>query len=397
MHNTYKIVIKSYTNNGGNMNKNKFKLDKLMIIFLLIFMIISVTTIYSASTYLPKYLGNLAVKQFIYYVISFIIIFIIIKVKNKNIFKFINILYFLGVLSLFFLLIFAPVVNGSKCWFVIPYIGSVQPSEFMKYILVVKLSVDCYLFFNRDNKVKDEFWFIIKELIIIFIPSILTFLEPDTGLVFIYLISSIVIFLIAPFRKRWKIGLFMLGFLFITIFCYFYFFNKDLFISILGDKIFYRIERLINWKNGEGMQLENSLISIGTSDILGHGYNKTPLYFPESGTDFIYSVFTSNFGLIGGLSLVFIILLFDIYLIYNSLRCKNMLDKFIIVGTLSCLLYGQIQNIGMTLGILPITGVPLPFISYGGSNLISNMIMIGIILNIISGNRKKRIVENTFS
>ena len=347
-------------------------------------MFTSVITIYSACTYLPEYLGNLALKQFLYYIISFFIVFLIIRIKNKIIFKTINFLYILGLISLFLLLIFGTEINGSKCWFVIPYIGSIQPSEFIKYILVIKLSVDSYLFFLNDNNKKNQFMFILKEFVIILLPSVLTFLEPDTGAVFMYLISSIIIFLVAPFDRKWKVCLFITGISFIGIFCYFYFFQKELFIDLLGNSFFYRIERLINWKNGEGMQLENSLISIGSSNVHGHGYNKTPLYFPESGTDFIFSVFTSNFGLTGGLSLVIIILLFDLYLIYNAVICDNILNKLVIIGTISCLLYQQIQNVGMTLGILPITGVTLPFISYGGSSLISNMIMIGIIFNTIN-------------
>mgnify|MGYP003303824339 CR=1 FL=1 len=369
------------------MKKRKFKLSKILLFFILVFMLVSVITIYSASTYLPKYLGNLALKQFIYYIFSFVIIFFIIKIKNNNIFKIVNFFYILGVLSLFLLLIFGNEINGSKCWFVIPYIGSIQPSEFVKYILVIKLSMDCYLFFCKDSDSKKELFFILKEIIIILIPCVLTFLEPDTGAVFMYLIASLIIFFVAPFRKRWKFCLIIFGVCFVGLFCYFYFFNRDLFIDILGDKIFYRIERLINWKNGEGMQLENSLISIGTSNILGHGYNRTPLYFPESGTDFIYSVFASNFGLLGGISLIIVILLFDLYLIYISIRCTSILNKLIIVGTLSCLLYQQVQNIGMTLGLLPITGITLPFISYGGSSLISNMIMLGFIFNIYNENR----------
>lgn len=352
--------------------------------FLIIFMFISVITIYSACTYLPKYLGNLALKQLLYYIISYFIIFFIIRLKNKTIFKYINVLYFLGIISLFFLLIFGTEINGSKCWFVIPYFGSIQPSEFVKYILIIKICVDTHLFFLQKNKSLNEFLFIMKEFIIILIPSILTFLEPDTGAVFMYLISSVIIFCIAPFNRKWKLSLFTTGIMVIGIFCYFYYFEKELFIQLLGNNFFYRIERLINWKNGVGMQLENSLISVGSSNIFGHGYNQTPLYFPESGTDFIYSVFTSNFGLIGGLCLIFLILLFDLYLIYNAIKCNSILNKLIIIGTISCLLYQQIQNIGMAIGILPITGVTLPFISYGGSSLISNIIMTGIIFNILN-------------
>jgi len=377
------ILMKKYNN----------KIDILLILFILIFMFISITTIYSANTYLPSYLGNLALKQFSYYIISFIIIYFIIKFKNKYVFKFIDILYFIGITSLLLLLIFGTSINGSKCWFVIPFIGSIQPSEFMKFILIIKLSIDINNYFSKNKTgIKDEFKFILKELIIILIPSILTFLEPDTGAVLMYLLSSLILFIISPFHKRWIVIISIITITVLSIFIYLYFFNNSLFIDIVGTDIFYRIERIINWKNGTGMQLENSLISIGSSGYFGHGYNKTPLYFPESGTDFIFSVFASNFGLIGSIILVIIILLFDLYLLIRIIKSKTILHKLIITGTLSIFIYQQIQNIGMTLGILPITGITLPFISYGGSSLVSNMIMIGIILNILK-QEKKNIVE----
>lgn len=370
------------------MTKKKFKLDIILTLFIFIFSVISIISIKSANTYLPSYLGNLSIKQLTYYIISIILIFIIIKLKNKNIFKLINILYIIGIISLILLLVIGESVNGSKCWLFIPVIGSVQPSEFMKYILIIKLSIDISNFFKDKKTIKEEFIFLIKELIIILIPVILTFLEPDTGSVIMYLISSLMIFFVSPFRKRWIIIISVLSISFISIFTYLYFYNQTLFINLLGNDMFYRIERVKNFLvMNSGMQLDNAIISVGSSGIMGHGFNKTPLYFPESGTDFIFSVFTSNFGLVGSLTLITIISLFDLYLIRVILKSKNITNKLIITGTISCLIYGQIQNISMTLGILPITGITLPFISYGGSSLISNMIMIGIILNIINENR----------
>ena len=158
-----------------------------------------------------------------------------------------------------------------------------------------------------------------------------------------------------------------------------------MFISIFGTNFFYRMDRLIDFKNGSGMQLTNALASIGSAGLFGYGFNKTPIYFPEPHTDFIFSVFTSNFGFVFSCLLILIILYFDIQLIIlaSKVEFKNQL---IISGILAMLIYQQIQNIGMNIGLLPITGITLPFISYGGSSLISYMIMIGLILNI---NKKK--------
>ena len=136
------------------------------------------------------------------------------------------------------------------------------------------------------------------------------------------------------------------------------------------------------------MQLENSLTAIGSSGILGHGYRNTPIYFPESGTDFIFAVYASNFGLIGCVILLGLICYFDYTLIQVAKNTKNSTDKFVIAGIIGMLVYQQFQNIGMTLGILPITGITLPFISYGGSSLLSYMMMIGIIFSIYHDSHK---------
>ena len=134
------------------------------------------------------------------------------------------------------------------------------------------------------------------------------------------------------------------------------------------------------------MQLTNSLSAIGSSGLIGHGFNHTPIYFPEAGTDFIFSVFASNFGFIGSMILLVILLFFDLRLIYISRSNINSIDKYVMIGVISILLYQQIQNISMTIGLLPITGITLPFISYGGSSLIAYMILLGLVFNIYNSN-----------
>ena len=112
------------------------------------------------------------------------------------------------------------------------------------------------------------------------------------------------------------------------------------------------------------------------------GFNNTPIYFPEPQTDFIFSVFATNYGFIGSTFLIILIIYFDINIIKIGKNVRSKVEKYIIAGILGMLLYQQVQNIGMNIGLLPITGITLPFISYGGSSLLSYMIMMGIIFNI---------------
>lgn len=369
----------------------KYKLDKILILCVSIFFIISILSIYSASMYLSPTLGNLALKQGLWYLIGAIIIFLVIKFKNNLFYKYSWYIYLINVILLVGLLFLAPDINGSKCWYIIKGIGSIQPSEFMKISLILILAkvIDNFKKKKRKATLKDEFVLLIKVFCIVLIPSILTFLEPDTGAVIIYLIITLTMLFISGISIIWYIMLGIIVAITGSIFLYLYFVKQDTFISIFGSNFFYRMDRIINWKSGSGMQLENSLAAIGSSYIKGHGFNKTPLYFPEAGTDFIFSVYASNFGLIGSVFLIGIIMLFDLHIINIGKETVNRIDKYVVAGIIGIFIYQQIQNIGMTIGMLPITGITLPFISYGGSSLISYMIIIGLLLNIYNNKEKK--------
>lgn len=362
----------------------KNKIDYSILGFVFIFFLISVVTINSALTYLPSDVGNLALKQVIWYGVGLLLVFIIFKVKNEYLYRNAWFFYILCNLLLLCLLLFAPAINNSKCWFIIPKIGSFQPSEFTKISLMLVLGtmINNFRLDYEEPSIKEEFMFLLKTFIVVLIPSILTFLEPDTGAVIIYFIIYISMLFASGIRLRWFIILGGIILLAIGLVLGCYFTSEKLFVSIFGNNLYYRFERVFNWKSGSGLQLENALSAIGSAGVFGHGYNKTPIYFPESGTDFIFAVFASNFGLLGCFLFLLLLLLFDGKIFFIAIKKIPLTDKFVLAGIIGMLIFQQIQNIGMTIGLLPITGITLPFISYGGSSLLSYMILIGIILNI---------------
>ena len=362
--------------------RKKVNFSILITIFLLA--IISIITIYSAQTYIAASNGNLALKQTIWYLIGTGLVLILVKLKNEYLYKNTWILYIIGNILLTLLLIFAPEINSSKCWFVIPGIGSFQPSEFMKIFLMLTLATMIHDFRMKYTTptVKDEFIFLLKTLVIVGIPSILTFLQPDTGCVIIYLIIYITMIFASGIRARWFVIAFLLIAGILTGVLSLYFLNEKLFIDIFGTNLFYRFNRIFDWSSGSGLQLENALSAIGSGGLFGHGFNKTPIYFPEAGTDFIFAVFASNFGLLGSFLLISLLVFLDVQIILIAQRKIKDTDRYILMGIVAMLVFQQIQNIGMTIGLLPITGITLPFISYGGSSLLSYMIIVGILINI---------------
>ncbi len=362
----------------------KYKVNYKILIPIILLSIISIITINSALTYTSPSLGNLALKQGIWYLIGWILVGLLLKYKNEYLYNLSKYLYTVGNILLLLLLFFGTPINNSRCWFTIPGIGSFQPSEFMKIFIMLILATMIHNFRSdyKNPTIKEEFIFILKTLGIVLIPSILTFLQPDTGAVLIYLIIYFSMMFVSGIRLRWFVGAGSLLVILIIGILGLYFYKENLFIKLFGTSIYYRLDRIFNWQNGSGLQLENALAAIGSAGLFGHGYNNTPIYFPESSTDFIFAVYASNFGLIGVLILLTIIIYLDIQIILLTRKKILDTDKFIVAGILGMLIFQQIQNIGMTVGLLPITGITLPFVSYGGSSLLSYMLLVGILLNI---------------
>lgn len=381
----YKICYIKKTNNGDTMQIIKTNLK--LIILLFIMFTISLVTLYNADK-INQSVDDIVIKQAIWIFIGIFSMVFICFIKNDFIIKNIKYLYVIFNILLFLLLIFGTKINNAKCWFKIPHIGTFQPSEFMKVILIIIISKEIVKFRKKrkEKNFHNDFLLFSMTFLILLIPSVLTFLEPDTGAILMYFMPVICILFINGFDKKWWIIFLLTIFIVIGSTIYLYYFNQNLFLKLLGNSFYLRVERILNWVNLEGLQLNNSIISIGNAGLLGNFSNE--VYFPEAHTDFIFSVFSSNFGFIGSLFLIVVIIIFDLELLNISYKSKSKINKYIVIGFLGLLLYQQIQNISMTIGLLPITGITLPFISYGGSSLINYMIIMGIVFNINYENHK---------
>lgn len=359
-----------------NMYQKKIKWNWVQIIYIFIFMVVSIYSIYAARLYINPNLGNLAIKQLFWYGLSIVTFFILIKLPSKFILKMIYPFYIIMILSLIGLLFFGTTINNSRCWYVIPYIGSIEPCEFMKISLVLLYAKEINEFNKRRNVTfGQEFLFLGKMGLYLLLPVILTFLQPDTGSIFIYTFIAVTMLFCSKLHKRWFWIISSVCIFFLAIFFYLYFFQEQTFIQLFSSNIYYRLNRLKDFKDGTSMQLENALVAIGSAGLFGYG--SLPLYFPEPATDFIFSVFASSVGFIGTILFLIVVILFD-YSIYKLSIKGRGISKFLWIGLLSTIAFGQIQNIGMNIGLLPIMGITLPFISYGGSSLLSYSISFGL-------------------
>lgn len=323
--------------------------------------------------------NNVFYKQLIWFFIGYLSIYIIKKIRLNNIFKYISYLYIFNIILLILVLIFGRSINGARCWLEIGPI-SFQPSELMKISLTFYLA-KIYNYSNLTNY-KKQFIYIIKICLLTLIPSILVFLEPDTGAIINYFIILLIVFIFSKLNIIYYIIFLIFIASSLGLFFYFYFFNTDTLINLIGTSFFYRMDRLINFANGNSYQLDNALINIGATSLFKFNTKEILLYIPEAPTDFIFAFTIGNYGLISG----FIVLICYItieFIIFNIIKKIKSRKNKLIISTFNSLLIFQIfYNIFMNIGLLPIMGIPLPFLSYGGTSTIINFIIIAIIINI---------------
>ncbi len=320
-------------------------------------------------------------RQILWFGIGFFLIFIFQLFSTQKLFSISLFLYLINLLLLILVLIIGTNVNGSKAWIDLKYF-SFQPSELMKLSLALFLAHVCTR--KKFANWKEEIIFLFFVFLIVLIPSILVFLEPDTGAILFYFLITFVCLWNSPLRKRWFFLIFTILLSTLGTFFYLYLFQKDLLISFIGTSFFYRVDRLLNI--GSGMQIENALIAIGSAPFIQFHLRETGIYIPEAPTDFVFALCSNVFGIFGNLILIFSFFLIDCYLIHYVKNIKNSSKKIFSYAFLSIFITSQFISIAMNLGLFPIIGIPLPFVSYGGSSTIVLFFFLAIIF---SKKRKK--------
>lgn len=377
---------------------------------LLLLCFISCLGIKSATPLITK--GNPStywLKQLIFYGISFTLMIVVFKISNDRIYTSMWIIYGILVVLLVGLAIehflfthfgikvipLAKYTGGATSWYKLPGFD-LQPSEFMKIILVVVMAdiIDKhnnkYLVHNLHN----DCLLIGKILAVSMPPCILVYLQNDAGVTMIMLASVVFIMFMSGIQAGWFVIGGIVVAIIIGIMVYIFLYEHELFVSLMGGD--HKLGRFYGWIDPEGTygdqgyQLFNALLSYGTAGLWGHGMETALVNLPEAQTDFIFAIIALSFGFFGGGLTILIICIFDILLIRIGFRAKNNRDKYFTAGIFGLLIFQQVWNIGMVLGLFPITGITLPFLSYGGSSLLSYMIAMGIFLDI---EKQTRIIE----
>ena len=355
------------------------KIDYKLLVAVLILTLFGLLMIYSSSSVWAEYKFNDSFRylklQFIFFIISLITMFIIIKIDYTYYLKKANIILIICFLLLLLVLIpFLGVVrNGSRSWFKIGFIA-MQPSEFMKLALIIFTSK--YLS-NNLKEIKHIFKGVIPILSITILAFLLIMLEPDMGTGLIILVTTIGLLFVSGVKLSFFVKIIILGLMGMSGLIIASYLNNEpingSFINPFNDPL------------GTGFQAIQSMYAIGPGGLFGTGLFKSiqkQFYLPEPQTDFIFSIISEEFGILGS---IIVLGLFS-YIIYRiikiSLRTNDLFSKYLCFGIIFQLSIQIILNLGVVTTLFPVTGVTLPFLSYGGSSLLITYISIGIVLNI---------------
>jgi rod shape determining protein RodA len=365
------------------MFKNLRHLDAPIILILLLLMVISTAVILSA-TQGTRYDG-FHIKNLIFYIVGFLVMLGTATFDYRLIVTQSRLIYGVGVLLLVLVLFYGVEINYAKSWFDLK-IFNFQPAELVKVILII--SIARYLSL-REGEHLLFFRDIIPLGLIVFAPFVLVLIQPDLGNAVIYVVIMIGMFWIGNARLSHIVmgsSLFVMA---IAVFVFLYFNYYDLFIKMVKPHQLERIQVFLDPTldpKGAGYQVLQSIIAIGSGQLFGDGFLQGSSlqkgFIPYPYSDSIFVVIGEEYGFIGASTLILLYFLLIYRMVMIALQSQEMSGSYIVVGVISMFVFQIFENIGMLIGLMPLTGITLPFISYGGSSLIINMMSIGLVLSI---------------
>ena len=356
-------------------NIDKFLFSLIVLLFLtgLFFSLVSTSLIASDKLDTNDY--QFFFKHLVFILLGIIIIFVLSSIKKEQLLKYSSLLFFLSLIFLILVPIIGVEVKGSKRWIDLYFLPRFQPIELVKPFLIIFISL-----ILCSQKFSNIYIKYLCSFIITLGIALLLSLQPDIGQTLLVFFSwSVLIFTSG-------VNIFLLFFLFSSIILIFFY------LIFFVSKFTYIKNRLISFIDSEtgtyNFQSDRALESITSGGFFGKGIGEGTLKnrVPEAHTDYIISVISEEFGVID-IILIFLLFLVFIYSVFKKVNFENdETIKLILVGSVSLILMQTIIHIGVNIRLFPTTGMTLPFISYGGSSIISISILSGIILNFTKRN-----------
>jgi len=354
------------------------RIDFLILLPVIFLIFWGVFNIYSAS--INEY-TNLYLKQLIFGLISIFILLIFIFIDYRKVLNYSIHLYIIGIASLIFVKFFGITILGAKRWINLGFVN-LQPSEFMKFIVLMLVA---FLLENKSLPIslKDA----VKIIGVAALPAYLTLIQPDLGTALTIMFPVLFIIFLAEIDKK-------------------YIFGAIAIVAALSPFVWnhlkdYQKNRILAFINpdadplGSAYHILQSKIAIGSGMVFGKGYlhgTQSKLSFlPEQHTDFIFATIGEEWGFIVSFLLITIYLILVLRIFYWGSVIKNLSGKFICYGAAGLIFLQSFINVAMTLGFAPVVGITLPFLSYGGSSLLTFSLIVGLVLSVVSTYKKERL------
>lgn len=374
-----------------NLKRLKF-IDKPFLISLVLIIGFGLVVLSSASQGISGDPYFYVKKQVLFLGVGLIAALLVLRYDYSHLRRYGIILYGLSVFLLIAVLVVGEEVRGTTGWISLGPLPAVQPAEFTKILLAIAFAD----FLNKRKGMLNTLGEILPCIVYMGVPFVLILMQPDLGTALVYIAMTVVMMFVAGANPRILGGLIALGAGFIGLMLFMHF-QYGMWLP-LED---YQIKRLTVFLNpyedgkggrGAGWNTIQSLIAIGSGGLTGLGlFNGTQVqlnFLPEHHTDFIYAVIGEEMGFIGAAGVILLYTILLLRAIYISFHAKDLFGTLIVTGITAMWLFHIFENIGMSIGIMPITGIPLPFLSYGGSSMITNLIAVGLVLSVNVRGRK---------
>lgn len=361
-----------------------------MVGILAAFMIFSTMLVRSAIAPYESQFQGYDIKTLFFYILGFIVVIGIALVDYRTLLAYSWYIYGGGCLLLVLVYLFAPEINGAKSWFILPGGLQFQPAELVKIILIIMTANLLASRKGQDLRFRGD---IIPISAVTLVPFTLVLIQPDLGNAIIYLVILVAMLWIGNAKySHVLIGITAIVAFLIVFVTLFNLYNQqihDYLESHQKQHWYQRINTFINPDQASSdarHQSNYAKIAIGSGGLLGDGYMQGDLknkkFVPYPYSDSIFVVVGEEFGFLGASVLLLVYFLFIYRMILIALHCIDKRGAYIIVGIVAMFLFQIFENIGMMIGLMPITGITLPFISYGGTSLLINMLCIGLVFSI---------------
>ncbi|GAA3408328.1 FtsW/RodA/SpoVE family cell cycle protein [Paenibacillus hodogayensis] len=373
-------------------------LDKLkrtdwsIVVLMVLFMVISTLVVHSATANDPLFLGT-DVRNMINFAVGFVVMFAAMLFDYRILIKGGWYLYALGIILLVAVYLFGAEKNSAKSWFLLPFGFNFQPAELVKLLTIIAIAA----FLAKRDGEPLRFWREVVPIgLMVALPVALIVIQPDLGNAIIFLVVLVVLYWIGNIKyTHVLIGGALIGG-FIALFFYLFQIYYDPVIQYLKEndrgEWVHRVNRIHTYIDPDAAsadakyQVHNSMRAIGSGGLTGETYmNGDSIqkgFIPLPYSDSIFVVIGEEFGFVGSSVLLLLYFLLIYRMIYISIQSQNRTGAYIIIGIVSMYVFQIFENIGMMIGIMPLTGITLPFVSYGGSSLMINMMAVGIVLSI---------------